>query len=296
MLKTLTARAIVPVAMAVTGFVALGCILLYSVLKKDLISDAVAYETALANTVIKSTRYAMLKSDRETLGNIVDNIDSQEGVEHLRIFSKKGVVMFSGDRTELNHVVDKKTAGCVGCHERPTPAAEVGTMQKARWFVNQHGTEVIGITAPIYNEPACFTAPCHVHSQSQKVLGTLDIGISAKPVLVSLKILRQRIAVFSAMVLFLSIGGMAALLFRNVFIPLRDIRDFVRMVKKGNHSGELSAVNGGLNELARDVRDVAHSLRNAVQEIDELKKPQEPRSKTTTSNRDVIDAATCNCR
>ena len=45
MLKSLTARAIVPVAVAVTGFVVVCCILLFSALKTDMISDAVSYET-----------------------------------------------------------------------------------------------------------------------------------------------------------------------------------------------------------------------------------------------------------
>lgn len=271
MLRTLTARAIVPVAMAVTGFVAVCCLLFYTVLKKDLVNDAVKYETALASTVVSSARHAMLTSDREQLTGIIDNIHSQDGVEHLRIFNKKGMVMFSGDRNEINRLVDKKAAGCVGCHEGSTPSVDAGPMRQARWFVNQRGAKVLAITAPIYNEPACYTAACHVHGKDQKILGTLDIGISAAPILSSFATLRQRVAVFSVLVLILSIGGMAALLFRNVFIPLRDIRDYVGMVKNGSNHEDLSGVSGGLNELARDIRDVARQLRSAEEEIDKLR-------------------------
>ena len=67
MFRTLSARAIVPVAVAVTGFVVVCCILLYSVMKTDMINDTTTHETNLTDTVIKSARYAMLKSDRETL-------------------------------------------------------------------------------------------------------------------------------------------------------------------------------------------------------------------------------------
>ena len=115
-LKSLTARAIVPVAVAVTGFVVICCILLYSVMKADMINDAVIYETNLADTIVKSTRYAMLKSDRDMLSNIICNVGQQKGVEHVRIFNKKGLIMFSEDPTELNRFVDKKTAGCIGRH------------------------------------------------------------------------------------------------------------------------------------------------------------------------------------
>ena len=158
-LKSLTARAIVPVAVAVTGFVVICCILLYSVMKTDMVSDAVKYETNLADTIVKSTRYAMLKSDREMLTNIVMNIGQQKGVEHVRIFNKKGLIMLSGDPTELNRFVDKKTAGCIGCHAGATPSATLGAMEQARRFVNDRGMEVIAITTPAPKRApkACIT-------------------------------------------------------------------------------------------------------------------------------------------
>ena len=108
MFRTLSARAIVPVAVAVTGFVVVCCILLYSVMKTDMINDTTTHETNLTDTVIKSARYAMLKSDRETLRNIIANVGDQKGVEHLRIFNKKGLIMFSGDPREVGRFVDKK--------------------------------------------------------------------------------------------------------------------------------------------------------------------------------------------
>jgi len=275
-LKSLTARAIVPVAVAVTGFVVICCILLYSVMKTDMISDAVKYESNLADTIIKSTRYAMLKSDRDMLSNIVFNIGQQKGVEHVRIFNKKGLIMLSEDPTELNRFVDKKTAGCIGCHAGATPAASLGAMEQARRFVNDRGMEVIAITAPIYNEPACYTADCHFHTASQKILGTLDIGLSAYPLIKTLALMRSRMILFSFMVLILTIGGVAALLRRQVFDPLREIKEFTSNVNRGNLHGELSGISGELSELANDVRSVAHRLRDAIQEVEQLKENAAP--------------------
>ena len=271
-LKSLTARAIVPVAVAVTGFVVICCILLYSVMKSDMISDAVKYETNLADTIVKSTRYAMLKSDREMLTNIVMNIGQQKGVEHVRIFNKKGLIMLSGDPTELNRFVDKKTAGCIGCHAGATPSATLGAMEQARRFVNDRGMEVIAITTPIYNEPACYTnTSCHFHTINQKILGTLDIGLSAYPLRKTLSLMRSRMILFSFMVLILTIGGVAALLRRQVFDPLREIKEFTSDVNRGNLSGELSGISGELSDLASDIRSVALRLRDTVQEVEKLK-------------------------
>ena len=270
-LKSLTAKAIVPVAVAVTGFVVICCILLYSVMKTDMINDAVIYETNLADTIVKSTRYAMLKSDRDMLSNIISNIGQQKGVEHVRIFNKKGLIMFSEDPTELNRFVDKKTAGCVGCHASAIPATTLGAMEQARRFVNDRGMEIVAITAPIYNEPSCYDTTCHFHSANQKILGTLDIGLSEYPLLKTLSLMRSRMILFSFMVLVLTICGVAALLRRHVFDPLREITEFASNVNQGYLHSKLPGISGELSDLANNVRAVAHRLRDAVLEIEKLK-------------------------
>ena len=68
-------RAILPVACAVTGFVIACCLLLYSFIKSDLVQMEVRHATDLADTVVKSTRYAMLHDDRETLRNIIASLE-----------------------------------------------------------------------------------------------------------------------------------------------------------------------------------------------------------------------------
>ncbi len=112
MLSSINSRAIVPVACAVTGFVIACCVLLYSFVKDDLIRGEIQHAADLSDTVIKSTRYAMLHDDRETLRNIISSIGEQNQVEHVRIFNKKGLIMFSPDSQEVNQFIDKSAAGC----------------------------------------------------------------------------------------------------------------------------------------------------------------------------------------
>lgn len=266
MFKSVTARAIVPVAVAVTGFVIVCCILLYSVMKRDMVSDAISYETNQADTIVKSTRYAMLKSDREMLRNIIGNIGEQKGVEHVRIFNKKGLIMFSRNHGEVNRFVDKKTAGCVACHAGAVPSATLGGMQQARRFVNERGAEVLAITAPIYNEAECFNAACHFHSAGQKVLGTLDIGLSAAPLAENLSMAKKRMTAFSVMVLLLTVGGVAALLRRNVFLPIKSLTEFTDKGEDGiltsrfTASGELGKLAGNFSRLAAELQRTREEL------------------------------------
>ncbi len=250
MFRSLTTRAIIPVTVTVTGFVVVCFFLLYGLMKEDATRDAVHYETNLADTVIKSARYGMLRDDRETMHTLIDNIGSQEGIEHVRIFNKKGLIMFSRDHAEIGRAVDKREAGCIGCHTGPVPATALGRMEQARQFINGRNVPVIAITAPIYNEPACSSAPCHVHPASQKVLGTLDIGLSAIPLKETLATMRSRMIVFSLMVLCLTIGGVAALLRRSVFIPIQKLAEYAAQRVRGEQGGEIPRFNSELDILA----------------------------------------------
>lgn len=227
MFTTLAGKALVPVGLAVTGFMVVCCLILYSVISDDLHRSEIEHATNLTDTVLKSARYAMLKSDRDTLATIVRNVGEQRGVDHVRIFNKKGIVSFSATEAELNRQVDKNAEGCVVCHKSAAPVTSLGTMQQARTFKKSDGREVIAITAPIYNEPDCSSASCHVHPPEQKVLGTLDIGLSRSEHVRALGLLRMQMTVFTLMSLILTIGGVTALLQRNVFVPVQRLRNYV---------------------------------------------------------------------
>lgn len=251
MFATLAGKALVPVGLAVTGFMVVCCLILYSVIRDDLRRSEIVHATNLADTILKSTRYAMHKSDRETLATIIKNVGEQKGVGHVRIFNKKGIVTFSANSGELNRQVDKKTEGCILCHKGNTPVTNLGTMQQARTFKNSDGMDVMAITAPIYNEPDCSSASCHVHIPGQKVLGTLDIGLSRVEHQRSLSMLRLQMMIFTLMSLILTIGGVTALLKRNIFLPVQRLRDYVET------SGKMGSISEPPPHLSHDLDIIA---------------------------------------
>lgn len=256
MFATLAGKALVPVGLAVTGFMVVCCLILYSVIRDDRHHGEIVHATNLADTILKSTRYAMHKSDRETLATIIRNVGEQKGVDHVRIFNKRGVVTFSAKSGEINRHVDKNAEGCIVCHKGAIPVTNLGTMQQARTFRNPEGLDVMAITAPIYNEPDCSTVACH--PSGQKVLGTLDIGLSRAELNRSLTMLRIQMIVFTVLCLLLTIGGVTALLRRNVFLPIQRLRRYV----------EFSAVKNVIPEppphLPHDLDVIAISYYNST--------------------------------
>ncbi len=239
MFKTLAARALVPVACTLTGFVVVCSILLYSSMKADRIRENTLYATDIAAVIVKSTRHAMLKDDRETLQNIVANVGQEHNVEHVRIFNKKGLVVFSSLSGEVGRYVDKDAEGCSACHGGGPTATSLGPMEQVRRYVNDLGRPVLAVTAPIYNEPACLGG-CHYHAEDQSVLGTLDVGLSEAPFRQTLTVMGRRLTVFCLMVLVLSVGGVAALLQVNVMGPVRELRGYVEALVRGDEPAPLA--------------------------------------------------------
>jgi HAMP domain-containing protein len=261
MFSSINSRAIVPVACAVTGFVIACCVLLYSFVKADLIEGEIQHAVDLSDTVIKSTRYAMLKDDRKTLSNIISSIGEQNQVEHVRIFNKKGLIMFSRNENELNQFIDKSAAGCNECHAGDTPKRSLGAMAKARQFTTPEGRDVLAITAPIYNEQECSNATCHFHEAGQSLLGTLDIGVSQEPLKRTLGQLQNRMIVFSGMILILTVGAVCALLYRQVFLPIRQLADFTENAQNDNVDSDFPEIKGDIARLANAFQKMAQRVR-----------------------------------
>lgn len=272
MFSSINYRAILPVSCAVTGFVIACCVLLYTFVKQDLVKGEIQHASDLADTVIKSTRYAMLHDDRETLSNIISSIGEQKQVEHVRIFNKKGLIMFSRDSEELDRFIDKSAAGCMECHSGQEPKRSLGTMAKARQFSNLAGNDVLAITAPFYNEPECSTAACHFHDAGHSLLGTLDIGVSQDPLKQTLAQLKSRMIVFSGMILILTVGAVCALLYRQVFQPIKQLVDFTEGPIGGTLDDDFPEASGEIAKLADSFKRMNNRVRELEQKHESDKK------------------------
>lgn len=272
MFNNFASKAIVPVALSLTGFVVICSFFLYSAIKEDFMRDAVRQETSLADTVVRSTRYTMMTDDRKSLCQIIDSIGAQEGIEHLRIFNKEGVVMFSSSPENLNQIVDKTTAGCIECHSGSKPKVRLGSMQLARRFVNARNHNVLAITAPIYNDEHCSAGDCHFHPAHQKVLGTLDIGLSTDSMDSRLLALRWKMTAFCLMVLILSVGGISAILKRNLLMPIDQLVDYVKKVSEGNLDNDFPKGIREIETLGQVYLDMASEKDLAKTELKKIRK------------------------
>lgn len=257
MLKTLAARAVVPVAIAVTGFVVVACFLLYSFIHKDWQEFAVSREVALGELILRSTRATMLASDWQRLEQTVSDLGSLDGVTHLRVFDKQGEIIFSARPEEVGSQVDKKSVGCAGCHLEEKPIATLGQMDQARRFTSESGQSVMAITVPIFNEQACSSTQCHASPDFQEVLGTIDIGLEQTELEESLGVLRTRLIIFCLMIMILSTVGVLALLRQRLFQPIYQLLKSARRLDAGEGPQPMPRGVRELEELGQLLQKIA---------------------------------------
>ncbi|MCJ7499780.1 HAMP domain-containing protein [bacterium] len=257
MFRQFATREIVNVAMVVTGFTIVCCILLYTFVKADMTEDSVLYESALADTILKSMKHDMLLSDRESLQHIISDIGKQDRVRYVRIFNHSGVISFSSNREETGNTVDHESEACKKCHRGPKPIVSLDPMEQASVYVREDGERIMSLMTPIYNEAACSTGECHYHPPEKLLLGGMDFGLSQEQLGHSLSRLRLRMIIFCVMILILTVAGVTALLWRGVMQPLGELVDFASRCYEGKHEDDPPMGASEINHIGEILRKMA---------------------------------------
>ena len=191
-------------------------------LSKQLIAEVHRGASIFSNTVTRSTRYDMLLDNRDGVHRMIETIGKQEGIEVVRIFNKDGHIMFSTNKEEMNDYVDKNAEECYICHATEKPLERISTSERSRIFsVGKDGDHrVLSMITPIYNEPDCYNSACHAHSEDQRVLGVLDIGMSLCAVDAELDRNRNLIILFT-LIAIICVSSMLGYFILILIIPMR---------------------------------------------------------------------------
>lgn len=147
--------------------------------RKNLVNEAVKDAATYSALVKKSVRYGMLTFNREAIQQTIDDLGSTKDVSGIKLFDSKGRIFYSSKRDEIGHQVDRAARACQGCHANPRKPSE--TLTKESQWTTYQGTEgynVLTFVEPVYNEPSCSSAACHVHPPDQRVLGILESDFS----------------------------------------------------------------------------------------------------------------------
>ena len=225
----------------------------------------------------------MLNNYREAVHHSITTIGNQEEIEKVRIFNKEGQIMFSSDKTEIGTMVGKTTEACYGCHAEGRPLEKLDTPERARIF-NGGDHRILGMITPIYNEPDCYTADCHAHPSSQKVLGVFDITLSLAHTDMIMNEIRGKSVLFAAITIFIVSFVIIFMIHRQVYSPVKDLMKATTSVAAGNFDYDIPIKSRDeVGKLTESFKKMTERLKKADEDIKELVKTLEDKVEERTS-------------
>ncbi|MCD6580445.1 MAG: hypothetical protein J7K90_01475, partial [Desulfuromusa sp.] len=193
-------------------------------------------------------------------------IGTRSNVELIRIYDQNGKVQFSGqDKAEVQ-------SNTVDAHIAAFLQTDLFTKETALRDID-HSNGNITVSVPILNEPKCSTAACHFHAEDEPVLGFFSMAVSSESLEETLSMLRYRMMIFSVMVLFLTIGGVTALLRMNLFLPILRLTYNAEQAAQGVAEPDLPKSDHKLGKLNKDFRLLVKQRDQALRDLQAMEAP-----------------------
>lgn len=219
----------------------------------------------ITDVIQRSTRFEMLRNDRQALYNVIQELGSEPGIRRIRIFNKEGRISFSTDAAEVNRVVDKGAEACYGCHAQSAPLVKLNRPDRARIFVGK-GERLLGMIRPIENAPACVGC----HPAGQRVLGVIDANLSLAAVDTQTAEHRAHLILFMAITMAMIWLVSMIFIWGVVYRPVKELTAGTHRVADGDLNYRLPVHNHDeLSELAASFNKMTAELAGVQAEIEE---------------------------
>ncbi|HYK90742.1 MAG TPA: HAMP domain-containing protein, partial [Acidobacteriota bacterium] len=233
----------------------------------QMMAQVIDSASRVSDVIKKSTRYSMLMNRNEDVYQIITTIGQEPGVEGIRIYNKRGAIIFSTDKTEELKQVDMHAEACFVCHESDKPLQSLPIDNRARIYTSVTGHRIVGLINPIRNEPSCSTAACHAHPEDKTVLGVLDVRMSLEQIDANIAKARRRLTYYSAVITLIVMLSSGLFLFVMVHRPVRGLMEGTRQISSGNLDYEIPLRSKDeIGELAAEFNKMTHVLRKAEEE------------------------------
>lgn len=236
--------------------------------KKDAISTISNNTEQLSQTIEKILRFSMLKNRRDEISLAINSITGTEEIKSARILNHEGVIIYTSNKSELNHNISQNNPLCNSCHEGEDHGPESADIKNFNHYRINEQNEMIDYSLPIFNEPECSNEACHattdsqintgsketvknnqsmvVHDPSQPILGFIEIEVSIKNVISNLKETRLQLIVLT---LIFAIMASVISYFSIRYIVGKPVRNLVEGTKRVAQGDFEHAIPPGKAEL-----------------------------------------------
>lgn len=231
--RSLTTKVVVAVSILI---LAGGGLLWYTSIqteKKISMDDALVYISSFSELMKKSVRYDMLTNKREDIRKTLETLGNSAHIEKLQLLDTQNHIVFSSVQQEVGQVAGNVTA--LRHLSEKYLKTDISTMEE-RWAINKtvHDHRYLTYMDPIYNEPDCYTAACHAHSENDQILGYLRTDFSLKSIDARIKRGIINKSMYVIYFLLITIAVLAFILWRLVLQPVTNLSRGMKMVSSGD--------------------------------------------------------------
>ena len=182
MLHHLAQRLVVPTTIIVVAVAAFSGLYTIAGEERQMLRMMSEGADQLSRSISSATWHAMLADRREDAYQVMQTIAQKQGIDHIRMFNRNGLLTFSTRPEEISHQNDRGVETCWRCHISALPLQQMDLSWRTQILKKPDGQRSLAMVTPIFNEPSCSQADCHAHPASLKVLGLLDVRLSLRNV------------------------------------------------------------------------------------------------------------------
>ncbi len=216
----------------------------------------------------KGTYFGMLLNRKEEIHRTIAKIAQTPDVAGVRIYDKRGVIIFSADPAEIGRSVDLQADACVVCHDRAQPLHSVPTKNRTRVYQNADGGRVLGLISPIENQPECSDAACHAHRKDQTILGVLDVMMSLSSADERMRAMNRNLMLASLLMVAVIGASSGLFIYRVVRVPVRRLIAGTERVARGDLDTRIDVgTRNQIGQLAVSFNSMTDDLRLARREL-----------------------------
>lgn len=237
----------------------------------------------VSDVLSRSMHYSMMLNRREDVSQIVRTVGSETGIRVVRIYNKRGAIVYSSDTAECGKVADVREKECSACHTSGTIQSVPNPMERTRIFSPSGDKRVLGMITPIRNEQSCSASGCHALPSEQPILGVLDVMVPLDDLDASLSALRWNQYMNAAWMVLAVTGVTGLFIWLMVNRPVRRLIRGTEELTHGNlsHRIEMKSANE-IGMLANSFNGMAAELQRAQAELTDWAKTLEERVRAKT--------------
>ncbi|NOY23144.1 MAG: HAMP domain-containing histidine kinase [Acidobacteria bacterium] len=198
------------------------------------IEDLLFNSRSVSDTILKSLEQDMMADNTTSINITLKAIGKQELIKELRIYNHKGEVRSSmvPDEVGKAQFSRKESRQCSICHQAGHEQNKNHDM--LTYNVDTKDSCITSVIVPIQNQARCSTAACHAHSQTQRILGFLNMGVCRLRLQADIHKSQVQILLVSLLFILLLPALIMLFLKKHVSNPLRQLLKSTGKIGRGD--------------------------------------------------------------